>query len=254
MKSLIRWALRIFPRPFLIRVSYIFMGLFKPLLRGNAVECPVCGSTFRKFLPYGVSSRSNVLCPSCLSLERHRLIWLWLQNNSDFLSKPRKLMHVAPEQCFYNRFKQMKHIEYITADLESPLADFHFDLHEIPFEADSFDMILCNHVLEHVTDDRRVMGEFLRILRHGGFAILQVPLEPHRESTFEDPSIIDPLQREKFFGQKDHVRVYGRDYSARLRKCGFIVEEYLVSETFGSDQISRYRLAPDETLYIAIKP
>jgi SAM-dependent methyltransferase len=254
MKSLIRWALRIFPRPFLIRVSYLLMGLFKPFLRGNSVECPVCGSTFRKFLPYGVNSRSNVLCPSCLSLERHRLIWLWLQNNSDFLSKPRKLLHVAPEQCFYNRFKQLKHIEYITADLESPLADFHFDLHEIPFEANSFDMILCNHVLEHVTDDRRVMDEFLRILRSGGFAVLQVPLEPHRESTFEDPSITDPLQREKYFGQKDHVRVYGRDYAGRLRKTGFMVEEYLVSQTFSIDEINRYRLAPDETLYIALKP
>ena len=254
MKSLIRWALRIFPRPFLIRVSYLFMGLFKPLLRGNAVECPVCGSTFRKFLPYGVNSRSNVLCPSCLSLERHRLIWLWLRNQSDFLTKPRKLLHVAPEQCFYNRFKQLKHIEYITADLESPLADYHFDLHEIPFDADSFDMILCNHVLEHVTDDRKVMDEFLRILRPGGFAILQVPLEPHRETTFEDPSITDPLQREKYFGQKDHVRVYGRDYAGRLRKCGFVVEEYLVSQTFSNQEIMRYRLAPDETLYIALKP
>lgn len=254
MKTLIRWALRFFPRPFLIRISYLFMGLFKPLLKGNSVECPVCGSTFRKFLPYGVSSRPNVLCPTCLSLERHRLIWLYLQKQSDFMTKPRKLLHVAPEQCFYNRFKHYKHIEYITADLESPIADYHFDLHEIPFEENSFDMILCNHVLEHVTDDRKVMSEFLRVLRPGGFAILQVPLEPKRESTFEDPSITDPRQREKFFGQKDHVRVYGRDYPERLRECGFIVEERLVSDGFSIEMINRYRLAPDETLYIASKP
>ncbi|MCX6225846.1 MAG: methyltransferase domain-containing protein [Bacteroidia bacterium] len=254
MKTLIRWVLRIFPRPFLIRISYIFMGLFKPMLRGNKVECPVCGSTFRKFLPYGVKSRSNVLCPTCLSLERHRLIWLYLQKQSDFLTKPRKLLHVAPEQCFYNRFKQYKHIEYITADLESPIADFHFDLHEIPFAENSFDMILCNHVLEHVTDDRKVMSEFLRVLRPGGFAILQVPLEPQRESTYEDPSITDPRQREKFFGQKDHVRVYGRDYPVRLRDCGFTVEERLVSDGYSTEMINRYRLAPDETLYIASKP
>jgi SAM-dependent methyltransferase len=254
MKSLIRWALRFFPRPFLIRISYLLMGLFKPFLRGNKVECPVCESTFRKFLPYGVNSRSNVLCPTCLSLERHRLIWLYLQNQSDFLTRPRRLMHVAPEQCFYNRFKKLTHIDYVTADLESPLADYHFDLHEIPFEENSFDMILCNHVLEHVTDDRKVMSEFLRVLKPGGFAILQVPLEPHRPTTYEDPSITDPREREKAFGQKDHLRVYGLDYPGRLREAGFSVAEKLVSATFTPEQINRYRLAPDETLYIASKP
>lgn len=254
MKTLIRWVLRIFPRPFLIRMSWGFMGLFKPLLRGNSVECPVCGSTFRKFLPYGVNSRSNVLCPACLSLERHRLIWLYLQKQSDFLTKPRRLMHVAPEQCFYARFNQYKHIDYVTADLESPMADHHFDLHEIPFEADSFDMILCNHVLEHVTDDRKVMSEFFRVLRPGGFAILQVPLEPNREKTFEDPSITSPRQREKHFGQKDHLRVYGRDYPVRLRECGFDVEELPVLLTYSNEMINRYRLAADETLYIGFKP
>jgi SAM-dependent methyltransferase len=254
MKSLIRWALRFFPRPFLIRISYLVMGLFKPFLRGNKVECPVCESTFRKFLPYGVNSRSNVLCPTCLSLERHRLIWLYLQNQSDFLTRPRRLMHVAPEQCFYNRFKKLTHIDYVTAYLESPLADYHFDLHEIPFEENSFDMILCNHVLEHVTDDRKVMSEFLRVLKPGGFAILQVPLEPHRPTTYEDPSITDPREREKAFGQKDHLRVYGLDYPGRLREAGFSVAEKLVSATFTPEQINRYRLAPDETLYIASKP
>jgi SAM-dependent methyltransferase len=253
MKSLIRWALRIFPRPFLIRASYLFMGLFKPFLRGNAVECPVCGSTFRKFLPYGVKSRPNVLCPSCLSLERHRLIWLYLQQQSDFLVKPRKLLHVAPEQCFYTRFRKYSHIEYVTADLESPIADFHFDLHDIPFEENSFDMILCNHVLEHVADDRRVMREILRVLRPGGFAILQVPLEPNRENTYEDPSVTDPRQREIQFGQKDHLRVYGRDYAGRLRECGFTVEERPVTREFGEAEIARYRLSPEETLYIASK-
>ena len=253
MKSLIRWALRFFPRPFLIRISYFFMGLFKPFLRGNAVECPVCGSTFSRFLPYGVNSRSNVLCPTCLSLERHRLIWLYLEKQTDFLTRPRKLLHVAPEQCFHTRFRGMKQLEYITADLESPLADYHFDLHLIPFQEDSFDMILCNHVLEHVTDDRQVMAEFLRVLSPGGSAILQVPLEPDREFTFEDATVTDPREREKVFGQKDHVRVYGRDYAQRLRSIGFQVEERLVTNHFSEADIERYRLAQSETLYIASK-
>jgi SAM-dependent methyltransferase len=195
-----------------------------------------------------------VLCPTCLSLERHRLIWLHLQTKTDFLTQPRRLLHVAPEQCFYSRFKHYKHIDYITADLESPIADYHFDLHEIPFDNDSFDMILCNHVLEHVMDDRQVMSEFLRVLRPGGMAILQVPLEPQRKTTFEDPSITDPRQREKYFGQKDHLRIYGLDYPERLREIGFVVEEYPVSKTYSADMISRFRLASDETLYVASKP
>lgn len=162
-------------------------------------------------------------------------------------------MHIAPEQCLYARVKQLTHIDYVTADLESPIADYHFDLHKIPFADNFFDMILCNHVLEHVSDDRKVMSELLRVLNPGGFAILQVPLEPIRESTFEDPAITDPRQREKYFGQKDHVRVYGRDYPDRLRECGFFVEERLVSEGFSTEMINRYRLSPDETLYIASK-
>jgi SAM-dependent methyltransferase len=254
MKRLIRWALRLFPRPFLIRASYLFMGLFKPFLRGDRVECPVCGSSFGRFLPYGVNSRSNVLCPTCLSLERHRLIWLYLKGQTDFFSHPRRLMHVAPEQCFYPRLRKLVHIDYVTADLESPIADHHFDLHDIPFEADDFDMILCNHVLEHVTDDRKVMSEILRVLRPGGFAILQVPLDSGLDKTYEDPSITDPREREKQFGQKDHVRLYGRDYPDRLREAGFTVGEVPVATTFSPEEIEHYRLAPGEILYIASKP
>ncbi len=160
---------------------------------------------------------------------------------------------MAPEQCFYKRLKTYDHLDYVTADLESPLAEYHFDLHEIPFTDDSFDMILCNHVLEHVNNDRTVLSEFWRVLRPGGFAILQVPLEPHRELTYEDPSITEPRQREIIFGQKDHVRVYGRDYPDRLREAGFAVQELLVSDRFSAELINRYRLAPDETLYIVSK-
>lgn len=254
MRALVRWALRFFPRPFLIRMSYLLMGFFKPFLSGNKVLCPVCSSSFRKFLPYGVRSRENVLCPECLSLERHRLIWLYLARTGG-MSGPRiRLMHVAPEQCFYGRFKELSNLDYVTADLESPIADYHFDLHEIPFETDSFDLVLCNHVLEHVADDRRVMSEILRILRPGGFAILQVPLENERPVTYEDPSISSPKDREKHFGQKDHVRVYGRDYPDRLRQAGFMVLEWPAADHFAPDEIEKYRIASDEVLFIASKP
>jgi SAM-dependent methyltransferase len=253
MKALIRWALKILPRPFLIRFSYLLMGFFKLFLKGNRVTCPVCGSSFRKFLPYGVSSRDNVLCPSCLSLERHRLIWLYLDRMTDFKTAPRKVMHVAPEQCFLKRFRNMPNLEYLTADLESPIADYHFDLHQIPFESGTFDLVLCNHVLEHVEDDRKVMAEILRILKPNGFAVLQVPIAYGNPSTYEDRSIIDPGEREKHFGQKDHLRLYGTDYPDRLREAGFTVKEWPVADHFSQEEIFRYRLAQEEIFYISFK-
>jgi SAM-dependent methyltransferase len=169
------------------------------------------------------------------------------------LTIPVKLLHVAPEQCFYGRFKKMAHIDYVTADLESPLAEHHFDLHTIPFDQETFDLILCNHVLEHVEDDRRVMGEILRVLKPGGLAILQVPQDPDRDVTYEDPLITGPKEREKHFGQKDHLRLYGRDYSSRLRQAGFNVVEWSVIDHFLPEEIERFRLAPGEILHLAFK-
>lgn len=253
MKSLIRFLLRVLPRPLLIRLSYPFMGLVRPFLSGSRVACPVCTGSFSRMLPYGVVSRPNVLCPSCLSLERHRLIWLYLIRVPGILTIPVKLLHVAPEQCFYGRFKKMAHIDYVTADLESPLAEHHFDLHTIPFDQETFDLILCNHVLEHVEDDRRVMGEILRVLKPGGLAILQVPQDPDRDVTYEDPLITGPKEREKHFGQKDHLRLYGRDYSSRLRQAGFNVVEWSVIDHFLPEEIERFRLAPGEILHLAFK-
>ncbi|MFO7615679.1 MAG: methyltransferase domain-containing protein [Bacteroidales bacterium] len=253
MKSLIRFLLRALPRPLLIRLSYPFRSLIRPFLSGNRVSCPVCSRSFSRMLPYGVVPRPNVLCPSCLSLERHRLIWLYLIRVPGILTFPVKLLHVAPEQCFHGRFRKMGHIDYVTADLESPLAEYHFDLHSIPFDSDTFDLVLCNHVLEHVEDDRRVMGEILRVLSPGGLAILQVPQDPGLEVTYEDPGITDPREREKHFGQKDHLRLYGKDYPVRLREAGFNVVEWPVADHFQPDEIERFRLAPGETLYLAFK-
>jgi SAM-dependent methyltransferase len=254
MKTLIRLALRLLPRPFLIRASYLLMKVLKPFMHGNKVTCPVCGSSFNKFLPYGVHSRSSVLCPSCLSLERHRLIWLYLERKTDFFTAPRRVLHVAPEQCFLDRFRKLSNLDYMTADLESPIADYHFDLHLIPFSQNHFDAILCNHVMEHVADDRMVLSEIYRVLRPGGLAILQVPLDPGLTATYENSAITNPHEREKHFGQKDHVRLYGTDYPDRLRSAGFLVSEWPVKENFTAVEIEKYRLAADEVLFITSKP
>ncbi len=253
MRRFVRWLMRNVPRPLLIRMSLIFGWVLRPFYFGNRVSCPVCGHSFRKFMPYGVSSRLNVLCPSCFSLERHRLLWLWWRRETDFFTTPYRILHVAPEQCFVSRFRRIKDWDYTTADLESPMADIHFDLHEIPLADGSFDWVICNHVLEHVADDRRVMSEILRILDQGGRAILQVPLDPDLAETHEDPLIVDPAERERQFGQRDHVRRYGRDFPDRLREAGFDVQEIDLLSRMLPDERSRYRLPEREIIYLAVK-
>ena len=244
------------PRPVLIRLSYVFKWFAPILLYGNNVECNVCNNRFKKFLPYGLndqSSRDNVLCPSCLSLERHRLFWLYLTTETDFFTANKKVLHIAPEQCFYKQFKKQKNLDYTTGDLFSPLADIKFDLHDIPLANDTYDVVFCNHVLEHVENDYRCMQELYRILKPSGFAIMQVPIDNSRNTTYEDKSIVDPKEREKHFWQKDHVRLYGLDYPDKLRKAGFIVEENELAKKISSDKINRFRIHPEEMLYVARK-
>jgi len=253
MKRFYKFLLNKLPRPLLIRLSYVFR-LFAPLiLKGNKVECTVCKKRYRKFLSYGseVAHRENVLCPNCLSLERHRLMWLYLKEQTDFFSAPKKVLHIAPEQCFYKRFKNQSNLDYTTGDLYSPLADIKFDLHQIPLEDNQYDVIFCNHVLEHVDNAHQCMKELYRVLKPGGFAILQVPIDYNRAETYEDASITDPKEREIHFWQKDHVRLFGRDYGEKLKKAGFKVEENKMANEITNT--TRYRLQKQEILYVCGK-
>ena len=191
-------------------------------MRGNTYMDPIDGRSFRRFLPYGYESpRENVLSPSTLSLERHRLLWLFLKNKTDFFTKKHHLLHFAPEQAFYKRFKKLENIEYTTTDLNSPLADVKADICNLPFPDSSYDVILCNHVLEHIRNDTKAMQELHRVMKPGGWGVFQIPQDLNRETTFEDDSITDRKERAKIFGQYDHVRVYGRDYFDKLRSIGF---------------------------------
>lgn len=252
--SVIKYILNTIPRPYLIKMSYWVRPFLVLYLRGKKYEDPIDGKTFRKFLPYGYGSpRANVLSPSTLSLERHRLLWLYLTRETDFFSKPLKVLHVAPEQAFYKRFKNQKNLTYITTDLYSPLADVKADLCALPFEDDSFDVIFCNHVLEHIPDDAQAMRELYRVMKKGGWGIFQVPQDINRVHTFEDDTIIDPAERTRIFGQYDHVRVYGLDYFDRLRQVGFEVEEIAYSTHFTAEEIERYRIVPQEILPLCKK-
>jgi len=163
------------------------------------------------------------------------------------------VLHIAPEQCFHKRFKAQKNLNYLTGDLFSPLADIHFDLHSIPLEDNRFDVVFCNHVLEHVEDAHQCMSELYRVMKPGGWGIFQVPMDFSRDVTYEDASIVSPEDREKHFWQKDHVRLFGKDYPDWLRKAGFQVEEFIQQSNYSENLLDRYRLQKEEVLYIARK-
>ncbi len=254
MKKLFKFFLNTIPRPLLIRLSYVIRPVFALSLRGSRYKDPIDGKSFRKFLPYGYETqRENILSPSTLSLERHRLLWLWLERETDFFSKPSKVLHFAPEQAFYKRFRKMKHLDYTTTDLNSPLADIKADICNLPFGENEYDIIFCNHVLEHIPDDTKAMQELYRVLKPGGMAILQIPQELNRDTTFEDDTITDRIERAKIFGQYDHVRVYGRDYFEKLRSIGFNVDEVDYTTTLSSEEVDLYRLAQGEILPVCRK-
>ena len=253
MKQLIRFVLRHVPRRYIQRVVHLCTPLVGLFYAGSRVQCPVCGNRYRKFMPYGyVNSRENALCPHCLALERHRLMWLYLQNETDFFEAPARVLHIAPEYCFLKRFGRLPQLDYVTADLESPLAKVKMDVQRIPFPDGEFDVIFCNHILEHVDDDRQAMRELFRVMRPGGWGIMLSPVNPDSETTYEDPSITDPVQRELHFGQKDHLRDYGRDYGERLAEAGFDVEEIDYIRFLSPEAAALYGLR-SEMIYLVRK-
>lgn len=256
MKQFFKLLLNLIPRPILIRLSYLASPVLALLLKGNNFTDPIDGKSFRKMLPYGYGKqRGNALSPSTLSLERHRLMWLFLKNETDFFTSTNKLktLHIAPEQCFWKLFKNQQNLEYITADLESPIADVKADICHLPFEDNSFDVIFCNHVLEHIPDDTKAMQELFRVLKKGGFGIFQIPQDLSRETTFEDNSIIDKKERAKIFGQYDHVRIYGKDYFDRLRNVGFEVQEIDYTKKIAPENVVRFCLMKGEILPVCFK-
>jgi SAM-dependent methyltransferase len=224
------------------------------ILRGTTYEDPIDGKKFRSFLAYGYENpRDNVLSPSTLSLERHRLLWLYLKNETNFFSQPSTVLHFAPEQAFYKRFRKLKHLDYTTTDLNSPLADIKADICNLPFDDNAFDIIFCNHVLEHIPDDTKAMEELYRVLKPGGWGIFQIPQDINRSKTFEDHSITDKKERAKIFGQYDHVRIYGLDYFDKLREIGFQVKDIPYAKNLSPEEIDRYRLSKNEILPVVFK-
>ena len=254
MKKIFKFILNTIPRPLLIRLSYVARPVMALLLKGNRYTDPIDNKSFRNFLPYGYGhQRNNVLSPSTLSLERHRLLWLYLNNETDFFTAKHKVLHFAPEQAFYKRSRKLSNQDYTTTDLYSPLADVKADICNLPFNDNSYDVILCNHVLEHIPDDTKAMQELYRVLKPGGMGIFQIPQDLTREMTFEDNTITDPKERARIFGQYDHVRVYGRDFFDKLRSIGFRVVEEDYTKKIAPADVERFCLAPGEVIPVCFK-
>jgi SAM-dependent methyltransferase len=220
------------------------------LFRYTGRWCPVCEKGSRKFATFGNPPRENAKCPSCGALERHRLIWLYFSKMTNlFDGTPKKILHVAPEKCFEPKLRKRFGESYITADLLSPRAKVKMDITDIQYPDETFDVIYCSHVLEHVPDDKKAIREFFRVLKQDGWAILVVPITADR--IIEDPSIVTPAERLRVFGQEEHVRRYGPDFAGRLREADFKVRVSRVSDLFKPEEILRMGLprASEETYY-----
>jgi SAM-dependent methyltransferase len=244
------------------RLSGLVPGPLAPLLRrargllhrGDRVECPCCCGRFRGFLPAGRPPRPGALCPRCSSLERHRLLWLFLAERTPLFRDPLRVLHVAPERDLQHLLRAQPRLRYVSGDRESALAMVRFDLERLPVRDGSFDVVLCTHVLEHVDDARAALRELLRVLGPGGWALLQSPVDASRARTLEDPSVTSPAERLRLFGQEDHVRIFGRDYADWLRAAGFVVEVVPFGREAGPGRAARHGLDPEEDVYLCRRP
>ncbi len=221
----------------------------KVLYCGGNRWCPVCERSARKFRSFGAiagGEREDAQCPWCNTLERHRLVVAFMREKTDLSdSGQKRLLHIAPEPCLEKILRNAAGPGYLSGDLLNDSAMEKMDITQIHHPENSFDVIYCSHVLEHVPDDRLAMREFYRVLKPGGWAILNVPVTA--ETTFEDPSIEDPAERERLFGQFDHVRKYGPDYQDRLTEAGFLVTRFEKQDFLSEAELVRLGLTKEHS-------
>jgi len=253
------------PVKYRTRIKSVYNKIF---YFGFKYKCPICNSHLRTFLPFGYNFpvlkekkiigggyRQKVICPVCGSFDRDRLLYLYLLHKTDIFKKQIKLLHVAPEAEIANKLQAKKNINYLTADIASKNVMVKMDITNIQFPDNSFDVIICNHVLEHIIDDSKAMSELYRILKPGGWAILMVPLSLTLKKTYEDFSIKTQAERERAFGQRDHVRIYAEDYQDRLERVHFKVDVFkwiMEPEKFGKLQ-NIFGLNEEEHVYFVSK-
>jgi hypothetical protein len=208
--------------------------------------CPICGY-HGKFASVGHPRRWDARCPNCGSRERHRLMHLWITEGNADKFAGKRILHFAPEKAFMQRMNGTP--LYETADLVQAGVTYKVDITDTKLQDAAYDVVIANHVLEHIADDRQAMREVFRLLKPGGIAVLSVPLNPTRQTTYENPAITSAAERQAHFSAPDHVRYYGLDFADRLREAGFRVETFRAPP----EQEVEYGLLRDEWLYIARK-
>lgn len=259
----VRWLARNFIYFLFRNTQFLY---WRKTHKDNEIICPFCNSHFRRFIPAGINNpvlrnvigagrRKNVICPKCNSKDRERHIFLYLKRKKLFdIPLGSKILHVAPEDNLCKILASRISSNYISCDLSVKYINSitNTDITHINFLDNCFDIIICNHVLEHIIDDIKAMKELFRVLKPNGHAILQVPYDPTLSRTYEDSSIISPSHRLKIFGQKDHVRIYGNDYIERLSKAGFKVNlDRTITQNDKS--VRKYALIKHEPIFLGIK-
>jgi predicted SAM-dependent methyltransferase len=265
VKNIKKVVKKIIPKKYHSDVRFLYNHFRALSYFGLKYQCNICNGHFRKLLPIGIDNNASknivgggyryALCPRCLSTDRERLIYWYLINKTNIFSSQKKikLLHIAPEKNLKKAFRNSNKIQYIDGDLNPLTADKIIDITDINFKDNYFDFIICNHVLEHVKNDKKAMSELFRVLKPDGEAILQVPISEYNKETFEDFSITTPEEKEKSFGQKDHVRIYGKDYQKRLENAGFKVKLYDIKRDLNIRDIEKCGINKKEILYIGKK-
>ncbi len=244
-KKLIPHDIRVFFRKLNWRLRYIIQ-ITSNSTNFPKVFCPIAEKEFKAFVKIG----SELVSPTNGARKRQRLVWLYLKQEQDILNKQARVLHIAPELSYMNVLKRQKNLTYIPGDkmvegYSNQKGVENIDITKLKFEDNSFDYIICNHVLEHIDNDIKAMSEMFRVLKPNGIAVITVPIDESLEKTLEDPSITSPKDREKYYWQWDHLRLYGTDIKDRMDNIGFQTSLYRYSDNFTKENFDRYGLSTD---------
>jgi SAM-dependent methyltransferase len=235
---------------------YYFLFQFRALrYQGNAVKCNCCENEFSMFLAYGNEKRENAACPKCNALERNRVLWMYLEKELTIRHKNWRVLHFAPERTLEKKLKSLSNLTYFGVDINPQLADYQVDIIDIPYKENTFDLIICSHVLGHVPDEAKAIQELKRVLAPSGLAIILTVININNKDTYENPNVKTPLERLAHYGEDDLLRLHGMDFGQRLANQGFQVERLDYRLTFSEADQQRFGLGRGEreVLYLCKK-
>ena len=248
-----KYIKKILPQSIIRFLKNIILKYYSLSATGSEFHCPVCKNDLSKFVKFGIDTINELHCPFCGSLGRERLLWLIIENRTLITKSPCSLLEIAPVECFMKNFSSIQNLKYMSGDLNSSLAMVKLDITEMPIDDSSFDYVICSHVLEHVPDDHKAITELARVIKPSGTLFILNPVDFDRENTFEDFSITDPKERLLYFGQEDHVRIYGKDYISRLEAGGLNVNISDYPSTLSEINARRYGISTDEIIFECYK-